>query len=210
MYNSQQWKVQSIAFVVIVLYLFSSLFCPFSLLFLFLNPAVIYIIIIACCLLATNNSNNLSSNTTKIISCKMLLNTRRNTLYLNFFFFFLKLVFEGFLGNDAFAASPEETNTKKKKKQKPNAYTKEEWKYKEEIQYCVLTHKEKQWVKCWSYHWLEWRLPNKSIPSVDAELFIDLHQKLIWTCKITCIKETLTGKPTNHFRMGLFLYFIPT
>lgn len=95
--------------------LFSTLFRPFCLPFIFFNPVVIYCIIIICCLLTTNNSNILSIHTTVIISYKMLLKTRTNRLS---FFFFSKPFFEGILGNDAFASSPKETSKKRKEKNK--------------------------------------------------------------------------------------------
>lgn len=134
--------------------LFSTLFCPFCLPFLFFNPVVIYYIIIICCLLTTNNSNILSIHKIVIISYKMLLKTRTNRLSI-FFFFFLSRFLKAFLVMMPLPHPPRKLTEKEKKK--TNAYTKEEWEYKEEIQYCVLTHKEKQWVKCWAYHWLEWK-----------------------------------------------------
>jgi len=56
--------------------------------------------------------------------------------------------------------------------------------------------------------WDEKRLPNRSNPSVDAQFFIDLHQKLIWTYKKSYRKEMLTGKPLLDGTISLFYTYI--
>lgn len=102
----------------------------------------------------------------------------------------------------------------KKEKKKTNAYTKEEWEYKEEIQYCVLTHKEKQWVKCWAYHWLEWKKITQQIyPFCWCRAFrrlapeINLDQKNYLYKRSTKKK---TSKPLQNGIIALFYTYINT